>query len=297
MNKITKFIPHARLLKSSPENDADADGSSGSTRTRGGGGGGNIDGAVVLGPGDLALKTPMTPAESLHAIMDARGGIPRPLYLGIIRGSSGGAGCSSGAQGSAQSGGGGGDFEVAPIRGYELHQPMSMDASKVVVQADVEVGDLCVWHSLTAKASVRELESAAREAGKALRFLQKGTEGTDVEGKEDVYGDANAANAVKAAKAIPLRCLSDTNIASVVGAIAFTCCGRGARFHDGQQNMDSKALRAGMPGLPVVGIFANGEIGPPPHFELGGGVVSGELESNMAGFTCSSVICRFDGQV
>ena len=60
---------------------------------------------------------------------------------------------------------------------------------------------------------------------------------------------------------LPLRAGlgDDSTPASVIGALIFTCCGRGAHFHGGKEGMDSGALRSGLPGLPAFGMFANGE--------------------------------------
>ena len=92
---------------------------------------------------------------------------------------------------------------------------------------------------------------------------------------------------------MPLRSGLDETL-SVLGGLVFTCSGRGARFHNLKPNRDSLALRAGRRNLPLVGCFCNGEIGPPPFRERGGGTVA-EGEAHVAGFTCSAVVLRLDG--
>ena len=87
---------------------------------------------------------------------------------------------------------------------------------------------------------------------------------------------------------------NDAPADDVLGGLVFTCSGRGARFHNLKPNRDSLALRAGRRNLPLVGCFCNGEIGPPPFRERGGGTVA-EGEAHVAGFTCSAVVLRLDG--
>ena len=99
------------------------------------------------------------------------------------------------------------------------------------------VGAACAWHTLDAAASTRELEAAAAASRVALRIDRR---------------DRNDA-------ALPLHVGLDETL-SVLGGVVFTCCGRGSGFHGGPDR-DSAALRAGRPGLPLAGVFCNGEIG------------------------------------
>ena len=45
------------------------------------------------------------------------------------------------------------------------------------------------------------------------------------------------------------------------GGVVFTCNGRGQRFHE-EANAEARGLEAVLPGVPFVGMFAGGEIGP-----------------------------------
>ena len=45
------------------------------------------------------------------------------------------------------------------------------------------------------------------------------------------------------------------------GGLLFTCNGRGEEFH-GEENAEANAIDANLPGVPVVGVFSGGEIGP-----------------------------------
>lgn len=151
--------------------------------------------------------------------------------------------------------------------GFNLLSPQHLDDDgAVALDGDVPEGARAAWHTLDAAASVKELEAAAEASRVALRLA--------------------------GARAAALRGGLDETL-SVLGAIVFTCSGRGTNFHRAPDR-DSAALRAGQPRLPIVGCFCNGEIGPPPFHEMGGGT-SSEADPHIAGFTCSSVICRLDG--
>ena len=52
-----------------------------------------------------------------------------------------------------------------------------------------------------------------------------------------------------------------------VGALLFTCSGRGVNFY-GEPNIDSSAFRNGFQGVPLAGFFAGGEIGPVTSLDI-----------------------------
>ena len=162
--------------------------------------------------------------------------------------------------------------DEAPVDGYNLLTPQHLDDDgSLALDGDVDEGAWCAWLTLEPDASVSELEAAAEASRVALRLESKS----------------------RGARALPLRSGLDETL-SVLGGLVFTCSGRGARFHNLKPNRDSLALRAGRRNLPLVGCFCNGEIGPPPFRERGGGTVA-EGEAHVAGFTCSAVVLRLDG--
>ena len=162
--------------------------------------------------------------------------------------------------------------DEAPTDGYNLLTPQHLDDDgSLALDGDVDEGAWCAWLTLEPDASVSELEAAAEASRVALRLESKS----------------------RGARALPLRSGLDETL-SVLGGLVFTCSGRGARFHNLKPNRDSLALRAGRRNLPLVGCFCNGEIGPPPFRERGGGTVA-EGEAHVAGFTCSAVVLRLDG--
>lgn len=162
--------------------------------------------------------------------------------------------------------------EQAPVDGYNLLTPQHLDDDgTLALDGDVNQDAWCAWLTLEPDASVAELEAAAEASRIQLRLESKS----------------------RGARALPLRSGLDDTL-SVLGGLVFTCSGRGARFHSGLPNRDSLALRAGRRGLPLCGAFCNGEIGPPPFREQGGGAVA-EGEAHVAGFTCSAVVLRLDG--
>ena len=167
------------------------------------------------------------------------------------------------------------DHSSGDTSGFALLNPTSdddhnlaIDASGVGLDAPLASGDLAAWFTLSAATSRLEL----RQAAAACRV--------------DLHLDGGRRK--------ELHRGLDVNL-SVVGGLVFTCCGRGVNFH-GVDLADSSALRHGMDvGLPLIGCFCNGEIGPPPFREFGGGT-SSVANSVLSGYTCQATILRLDGQ-
>ena len=219
------------------------------------------------GDDDAAL---VSPGASLRSVVALVGGLPRPLFLGVRTDDDGDGG--NGAPPTNN------NDNPVPTTGFDLLSPQHLDDDgAVAVDGDVAEGATAAWHTLCAVASTRELEAAAEASRVALRLA-----------KQDKARDVGE----KSEHALPLRSGLDETL-SVLGCVVFTCSGRGTHFHKAR-NKDSLALRAGQPKLPIVGCFCNGEIGPPPFHERGGGT-SSTSDPHIAGFTCSSVICRLDG--
>lgn len=162
------------------------------------------------------------------------------------------------------------DLEPAKwVNGYSLARRHVDEDGALVIQGPVAADTLGAWHSLCPRASCHELRAAACACRVDLRIER---------------GDGH----------LPLQQGIDSDL-SVVGGVVFTCSGRGTGFHD-EPLRDSRSLREDMPHLPLIGVFANGEIGPPPYNELGGGT-SATANSHVTGYTCQSVILRLDGAV
>uniref|UniRef100_A0A7S3K3S2 FIST C-domain domain-containing protein n=1 Tax=Aureoumbra lagunensis TaxID=44058 RepID=A0A7S3K3S2_9STRA len=159
--------------------------------------------------------------------------------------------------------------------GFALLIPQSVDEDSIIVDASkakyrdghVATGDLVAWHTLSAEASRTELRLAARACREHL-----------------MLGSAQS----------PLRQGLDESL-SVLGGIVFSCCGRGRNFH-GRELADSSAIRSAIPDIPLIGIFANAEIGPPLFNEWSGGP-STRAPAKCDGYTCQASILRLDGVI
>ena len=64
-------------------------------------------------------------------------------------------------------------------------------------------------------------------------------------------------------------------------ALLFTCNGRGAEFHAGDAGVESAAVSRVLPGVPIVGMFSNGEVGPTAQARTAAGA-SGREPSRVA---------------
>lgn len=141
--------------------------------------------------------------------------------------------------------------------GYALLQPQSIDQDGgLAVEGDVDVGSLAAWHVLSPKTSRAELRAAAAAA------------------------NAHLCNSTDLRSTPP-----------VLGALLFTCSGRGKSFHK-IPNADSSAIRHALPNIPLIGCFANGEIGTPPFNERAGQSASADID--LTGFTAQSLLLRID---
>jgi len=162
------------------------------------------------------------------------------------------------------------DEKVGFESGFALLAPanvdehgLAVDSSGVGLSSPLESGDVAAWFTLSAAASRSELRRAAAACRSDLRLGR-----------------------------VPLRGGLDDTL-SVLGGLVFTCCGRGQNFHNAK-NCDSDALAQNGRGLPLVGCFCNGEIGPPPFDEFGGGT-STKANTVLSGYTCQAAILRLDG--
>ncbi|KAJ1456819.1 hypothetical protein M885DRAFT_563714 [Pelagophyceae sp. CCMP2097] len=227
----------------------------------------DLNGIVRAVEDDLRLS----PGATLRMVAEAEAGgaLPRPLLFGVYK-------CDATV-----------NDNNPPTKGYALLAPQHLeDDGALVIDDFAAEGDYVAWHTLCPRASEDECRAALREAASEARVALKLGGCTTSRQKDGAMQEDSAV--------VPLRFGVDTSL-SVLGAVVFTCCGRGAPFH-GAPNRDSDALRDGLPRLPIAGCFANGEIGPPPFREHGGGI-SSDAAAHIAGFTCSSALIRVDGLV
>ena len=115
----------------------------------------------------------------------------------------------------------------------------------IVVPLDLGPQDVCSFYTYSAQESLREL-------GEILDTL--GTQEQRIEGS------------------------------GCFGGFLVICNARGTYLHNGKQNVESNVLTSALPNTPVIGFFANGEVGPMPFREYfaaprgGEGGESGEAQ-------------------
>mmetsp|Transcript_3545 Transcript_3545/g.9539 ORF Transcript_3545/g.9539 Transcript_3545/m.9539 type:complete len:651 (+) Transcript_3545:147-2099(+) len=199
-----------------------------------------------------------SPAMSALAALENRlGGLPNALWLGLRRKASG-SGSSSEQR-----------FELLNIEGHDREgglyvQPQDGPSAFAENGDNEETEFECAFYTVNASASVEELHAAASHAGEQVRESQRAA-----------YEAERSASSTSTSKEEVVGTFA-------AGALAFLCCGRGARFHNHACSVDARALQRGFgvgartsaTSLPVCGLMANGELGGRPWNEYGGGDVT-----------------------
>ena len=132
------------------------------------------------------------------------------------------------------------------VRGvWDSTSPGTSRLEAIVVPLDLGPQDVCSFYTYSAQESLREL-------GEILDTL--GTQEQRIEGS------------------------------GCFGGFLVICNARGTYLHNGKQNVESNVLTSALPNTPVIGFFANGEVGPMPFREYfaaprgGEGGESGEAQ-------------------
>ena len=163
-----------------------------------------------------------------------------------------------------------------PSRGADrVHFPCIFSGTSrleaIVVPLDLKPEDVCSFYTYSSEESLQELGEIldTLEAPEARGERERGSPGP--------AGGRHHPNHNNKKKG--------RNPGSCFGGFLVICNARGTYLHNGRQNVESNVLASKLPNTPVIGFFANGEVGPMPYREYNHLAVCTEKKSNSGATT------------
>lgn len=145
----------------------------------------------------------------------------------------------------------------------QMHDPNNLMRTSgfISVQHPVQRGMLCAYLTPLPSLAEEQLTARVEAAVRRVRASARGASGPAC-GTSGLPG-AQTAAAAAAEGARPPQEASEL----ALGVFAFPCVAKGAKFY-GQADVETALLSEALPGVPQIGCFCNGEIGPCPPDEL-----------------------------
>jgi hypothetical protein len=137
-----------------------------------------------------------------------------------------------------------------------------VDSEGIHLPMHLKGGERCSVYTRTAEASLEELSSI-------LSTLR------DSSGQQDRTTSSSSASSTS----------NNNKQASLnnncFGAIMVICTARGSNVHEGEVGVETALIQKALPSLPIIGFFANGELGPLPYREWKGDHANKDMTSTV----------------
>lgn len=159
------------------------------------------------------------------------------------------------------------------VRGvWDATSPGTSRLEAIVVPLDLKPEDVCSFYTYSSEESLQELGEIldTLEAPEGRGERERGSPGPAGGRHHPNHNNNNK---------------KGRNPGSCFGGFLVICNARGTYLHNGRQNVESNVLASKLPNTPVIGFFANGEVGPMPYREYNHLAVCTEKKSNSGATT------------